>query len=146
MDNEFFDFLLFWELMFGDEDEGFECPSCGLFIEKGRELKSSEGGKNGFLCPECGKTLGFDAAEKKVVPEKPYIPKKLPESLKGKQTVKLDGNCPKCAKNTLVYDASAKKAKCTNCAWVNKFDPPMTLEEFYDVYSMFIDKGELGDK
>lgn len=59
MDNDFFDFMLFWELM-GENEDDLECPLCGVTIGKGQQLEFVYKTKQIFKCPECGKKLRFD--------------------------------------------------------------------------------------
>lgn len=55
--DEFFDFAVFWELMFGEEDEGFECPLCSATIKRGTTLEFIDEQDRTFLCPECDGSL-----------------------------------------------------------------------------------------
>lgn len=77
---------------------------------------------------------------------KPEIDPKTFQFLKGKRQVRLTCRCPECRKFTTCYDVDIQKGRCTNCNWVNKVDPPMTLEEYVKVYYMLIDPSELDIK
>jgi hypothetical protein len=68
------------------------------------------------------------------------------QSLKGKRQIRLICKCPKCRKYTTCYDVDIQNARCTNCNWVNKIDPPMTLEGYIKAYYTLIDPSELDIK
>ena len=61
MADEFFDFAVFWELMFGDEDDIKEvkCPACGRRMGVGDRIQVIE--KRGIIrCPGCDAILKID--------------------------------------------------------------------------------------
>lgn len=90
-----------------------------------------------------------DVAANNNVPKektKPKIDPRVFQSLRGKRHVRIICKCPKCHKYTTCYDVDIQKARCTNCNWVNKIDPPMTLEEYIKVYYILIDPSELDIK
>lgn len=60
MKNEdFFDFMLFNELMFPeDSEETFKCPFCGRAIERGEKVQTNKE-KCVFKCPDCGSKIEF---------------------------------------------------------------------------------------
>lgn len=58
-DDDFFDFMIFNELMFPDDSEGtFECPFCGRVIE-GDEKVEVDKDKKTFKCPDCGQLINI---------------------------------------------------------------------------------------
>jgi predicted RNA-binding Zn-ribbon protein involved in translation (DUF1610 family) len=51
--DDFFDFMIFYELMFpDDEDREIKCPHCGRVIKGSEKVGWVEKGKI-FKCPEC---------------------------------------------------------------------------------------------
>ena len=97
---------------------------------------------------EVGQSKKDNAAANNVPSEeaKPKIDPLVLQLFKGKRQVRLTCKCPECRKYTTCYDIDIQKARCTSCNWVNKIDPPMTLEEYIKVYYMLIDTSELGIK
>lgn len=62
MNNDnFFNFMVFYELLFpDDEDRTVECDSCGRII-KGSEKVEWINKKGGiFKCPDCGKEIELE--------------------------------------------------------------------------------------
>lgn len=56
-EDDFFDFMVFYELMFPDDpDKTFECPFCRNVIE-GNEQVEVDRERNVFKCPACGQEI-----------------------------------------------------------------------------------------
>lgn len=56
--DDFFDFMVFWELMFPeDEDRTYECPSCGRVISGGEKVPWIDKKNQIFKCPGCEELL-----------------------------------------------------------------------------------------
>jgi predicted RNA-binding Zn-ribbon protein involved in translation (DUF1610 family) len=59
-DDDFFDFMIFNELMFPENpDETFECQFCGRVIEGDEKVMVSKDKKT-FKCPGCGQLINTD--------------------------------------------------------------------------------------
>lgn len=60
-DPDFFDFMVFYELMFPDQpDKTIECPHCGRVI-KGDEKVAWVDKTNGILkCPDCDEEIKIE--------------------------------------------------------------------------------------
>jgi len=57
-DNGFWDFAIFYELMFpDDEDREIECEFCGRVIKGNEKVGWVDKEKGIFKCPECGAKL-----------------------------------------------------------------------------------------
>jgi len=129
--DDFFDFMVFWELMFPeDEDKTFECPSCDTIIKGDDKVPWIDKKNKIFKCPNCGKLLLIgptteglveveEAREKELQPQKESIPSK--ESLKDIFICKFCGKEYKRKDVYEVHDASTKAVyyKCFDCE--NKF-------------------------
>ena len=60
-DDDLFDFLLFNELLFPEEeDRTYECPHCGRVIEGSEEVEWIDKKRETFKCPGCGKELEIE--------------------------------------------------------------------------------------
>ena len=122
MADEFFDFAVFWELMFGEEDEGFECPLCGAMIKKGTTLECIDAEDRTFLCPECDGSLILN--EKAGTVEMYKEEKRKAEKLE----------CPSCGRKigeddkVEVIDKAERVFKCPGCHANLRFDVGEDLE------------------
>ena len=60
-DNGFWDFAIFYELMFpDDEDRKIECEHCGRVIKGNEKVGWIDKEKGIFKCPNCGEELKLD--------------------------------------------------------------------------------------
>jgi transcription elongation factor Elf1 len=57
-DEDFWDFVAFWEFFnpFEDEDKSFKCPFCGREI-KGDEKVEVDKERKVFKCPDCDEEI-----------------------------------------------------------------------------------------
>jgi predicted RNA-binding Zn-ribbon protein involved in translation (DUF1610 family) len=59
--DDFFDFMIFWELMFPEEEEKtFECPSCDREIKGSDKVPWVDKKSQIFKCPDCEVLLKLD--------------------------------------------------------------------------------------
>ena len=59
--DEFFDFIVFYELMFPDDpDKTVECSSCGRVIKGNEEVGWLNKEKTTFKCPGCGEEIEIE--------------------------------------------------------------------------------------
>jgi PTS system fructose-specific IIC component len=131
--DDFFDFMVFWELMFPeDEDKTFKCPSCDTIIKGDDKVPWIDKKNKIFKCPDCGKLLQIEPAteelvevEKKEVREKELQPQKV--VIPSKESLNDTFICKFCGKEFKrkdvyeIHDSSAKAIcyKCFDCE--NKF-------------------------
>ncbi len=60
--DDFFDFMVFWELMFPeDENKTYECPSCNRVIRGNENVPWIDKKANIFKCPQCDELLQIDS-------------------------------------------------------------------------------------
>lgn len=60
MTDDFFDFMVFWELMFPeDENRTVECPHCSRIIKGNEKVVWVEKNKI-FKCPECSNEITIE--------------------------------------------------------------------------------------
>lgn len=60
-DNDFWDFVAFWEFFnpFKDEDKTFKCSACGREIEPDEKVEVDRKRKV-FKCPDCDEEIEFE--------------------------------------------------------------------------------------
>jgi len=52
--DDFFDFMIFYELLFpDDEDKEVECDNCGRVIQGSEKVEWMDKNKQIFKCPDC---------------------------------------------------------------------------------------------
>ena len=55
--DEFFDFMIFNELMFPGSLGGFDCPHCGATIDPDAQVEVVDKKSKTFKCPECDEEI-----------------------------------------------------------------------------------------
>ncbi len=60
-DDDFFDFMIFDELMFPDDpDKTVECPACGRKIKGGEIVTWVDKAGKTFKCPDCDERIEIE--------------------------------------------------------------------------------------
>lgn len=57
-DDDFFEFMVFYELLFPDDkDRECECPACGRVIKGSEKVEWVDKKRGIFKCPDCGEEV-----------------------------------------------------------------------------------------
>lgn len=60
--DDFFDFMIFYELLFpDDEDREVKCDNCGRVIKGSEKVEWIDKNKQIFKCPDCKQEIKLDS-------------------------------------------------------------------------------------